>query len=96
MMTGGVWVGRWADADGMWFGGGVQMRRKWANGIAKKSKFKDIRVRIRTRREHDREATAEEIAAAVADKDDKCEVSEEDVLQAYQSGQEVRPEPRLE
>nr|VWO99479.1 Cytochrome P450 monooxygenase BOT1 (EC (Botrydial biosynthesis cluster protein 1) (Calcineurin-dependent protein 5) [Ganoderma boninense] len=64
------------------------MRRKWANGIAKKSKFKDIRVRIRTRREHDREATAEEIAVAVADKDDKCEVSEEDVLQAYQSGQE--------
>lgn len=65
------------------------MRRKWANGVTSKSKFKDIRVRIRTRRQHDREATVEEITAAVADKEDKCEVSEEEVMQAYQSGQEV-------
>lgn len=65
------------------------MRRKWADGVVKKSKFKDIRVRIRTRREHNREATAEEVALVHADKDDKCAVSEEDVMQAYQSGQEV-------
>ena len=51
------------------------MRRKWANGVVNKSKFKDIRVRIRMRRQHDREATVEEIAVAVADKEDKCEVS---------------------
>ncbi|KAM5539719.1 hypothetical protein V8D89_006532 [Ganoderma adspersum] len=67
---------------------GAPMRRKWANGVVNKSKFKDIRVRIRTRRQHDREATVEEVAAAVADKEDRCEVSEEEVLQAYQSGQE--------
>lgn len=67
----------------------MQMRRKWANGVVNKSKFKDIRVRIRMRRQGSREATVEEIAAAVADKEDKCEVSEEEVLQAYQSGQEV-------
>ncbi|PIL29267.1 hypothetical protein GSI_09317 [Ganoderma sinense ZZ0214-1] len=67
---------------------GAPMRRKWANGVVKKSKFKDIRVRIRARREHGREATVEEVAVAVADKDDKCEVSEENVMQAYQSGQE--------
>ena len=65
------------------------MRRKWADGVVKKSKFKDIRARIRMRRQHNREATAEEVALALADKDDKCAVSGEDVMQAYQSGQEV-------
>lgn len=65
------------------------MRRKWADGVVKKSKFKDIRVRIRTRREHNREATAEEVALALADKGDKRVVSEEDVMRAYHGGQEV-------
>ncbi|KAI1790097.1 hypothetical protein LXA43DRAFT_531723 [Ganoderma leucocontextum] len=57
------------------------LRRKWANGVVNKSKFKDIRVRIRTRRQHNREATVEEIALALADKDNKWEVSEEDIMQ---------------
>ncbi len=70
------------------------MRRKWANSVVNKSKFKDIRVRIRTRREHNREATAEEIVLALADKNDRCEVSEGDVMQAYQSGQEVSRDVR--
>ncbi|TBU59774.1 hypothetical protein BD310DRAFT_924165 [Dichomitus squalens] len=64
------------------------LRSKWARSIASKSKYKDIRVRIRIRRTHDREATAEEIAVALEDKEDKCEVTVEDVTSAYQSGQE--------
>ncbi|TBU23347.1 hypothetical protein BD311DRAFT_810793 [Dichomitus squalens] len=64
------------------------LRSKWANGISSKSKYKDIRVRIWTRRTHDGEATAEEVAVTLADKDEKCEVAVEDVMSAYESGQE--------
>ena len=38
---------------------------------------------------HHREATEEEVAAALADKEDRCEVAVEEVMSTYESGQEV-------
>ena len=38
---------------------------------------------------HHREATEEEVATALADKEDRCEVAVEEVMSTYESGQEV-------
>ena len=57
----------------------------------KKPKFKDIRVRIATRRDHGREPTFQEIAAVVADRSDpfKGHISEQEIIGAYERGEEV-------
>ena len=67
------------------------MKGKWADGLVKKPKFKDIRVRIATRRDHGREPTFQEIAAVVADRSDpfKGHISEQEIIGAYERGEEV-------
>ncbi len=58
----------------------------------KKPKFKDVRVRIATRRDHRREATFQEISAVWADKSNpyRGHVSEQEIIGAYERGEEVR------
>ncbi|KAI0693702.1 hypothetical protein C8T65DRAFT_744640 [Cerioporus squamosus] len=67
-----------------------KVKRKWAAGLVNKPKFKDVRVRVATRRDHGREPTFQEIAAVVADRSDayKGHVSEQDIIRAYERGEE--------
>ncbi|RPD54256.1 hypothetical protein L227DRAFT_355563 [Lentinus tigrinus ALCF2SS1-6] len=67
-----------------------RIKRKWADGLVNKPKFKDVRVRIATRRDHRREPTFQEIAAVVADRSDpyKGHVSEQEIIAAYERGEE--------
>ncbi len=77
------------------------MKRKWADGLVKKPKFKDVRVRIATRRDYRREATFQEISAVWADKSNpyRGHVSEQEIIGAYERGEEVcgvaHPSPRV-
>ena len=59
--------------------------------MTSKSKYKDIRVRIVTRRDKGREATAEEIALVVANRGEKYDnkLTVEDIIDAYTRGEEV-------
>ncbi|KAI0753223.1 hypothetical protein C8Q80DRAFT_1267640 [Daedaleopsis nitida] len=67
-----------------------ELKKKWAKGMTSKSKYKDIRVRIMTRRDKGREATAEEIARVVANKRDKYDdkLTIDDIIDVYTRGEE--------
>ncbi|KAM5539717.1 hypothetical protein V8D89_006530 [Ganoderma adspersum] len=65
-------------------------KQKWASHIAQTVQYKEIRVRIATRRDKAREATMQEVMAVANDTKNlfRGSVTAEDVLRAYQSGDE--------
>ena len=68
-----------------------QVKRKWAAGIENKPKFKDIRVRLVTRRDHGCAPTEEEVARIVGDKNNayKGLIFNDEIIKAYEKGEEV-------
>ncbi|KAI1790099.1 hypothetical protein LXA43DRAFT_947736 [Ganoderma leucocontextum] len=66
------------------------VKHKWAGHVAQTVLFKEIRVRIATRRDKRREATMQEVMTVANDTKNffRGTVTAEDVLRAYESGDE--------
>nr|VWO99487.1 Tetrathionate reductase subunit B (Tetrathionate reductase subunit TtrB) [Ganoderma boninense] len=66
-------------------------KQKWATHIAQTVQYKEIRVRIATRRDKAREATTQEVMTVANDTKNafRGTVTAEDVLRAYERGDEV-------
>ena len=67
------------------------MKQKWMGHVVQTVLLKEIRLRIATRRDEQREATTQEVVTVANDTKNlfRGTVIEEDVLRAYESGEEV-------